>query len=623
MLKITNQYGQSLELNKNTSITVERINPLFSTDDSFIQDVTYNATAGLTPNNIRFISSGHLVEAKTAAYEMPVQVFVSDFQFYKALFTYKIVKNQIEYVMKVNFGSIVSKIKTTYLSDIYTDDAIRLNVPETNSLQQLMLDSCRYPDRYPFAFFPVKNPAWRTSPDQNTSPWINEWDHAGQKFVAHYEVLQAGIAPFYKLSYILKKIFAYLKLDVGGEAFSSKEFNEIYIYTRNLPKFFVFESSLTYMPKMYIIDFLKQIKDRLKLSMDFDLMTATVLVETAETVMASDCIDISSYVETIDEISTSEKKGYRVTLKADDSDLVANIGTEENELFVSPFSLVVGNGENKLELEVGTLSQVDEAQYSYPAVDQQFDDNYVGSGTEVTEFQLRLICFKGMKVLPGNKFFPEATGMPLTIDDAGWYRFLNDSKKVVITAKIPPRILANLKSTSKIGAISDKGTFFYALQEKNTYSIGNVNSERISVKIDARPLVADYKTKAFLDSNAPLTQDNGVIFKYKGYWNPEQTSMKSFYIQATSPTKPENVFDQSPVDAPTDDGGVGGTIGNIYHISGDLVLNIDVELRLFSTAVPQYFIANGYKGSFTYVNGYHVLNWPSVFSLKQPIWVVF
>ena len=623
MLKITNQYGQSLELNKNTSITVERINPLFSTDDSFIQDVTYNATAGLTPNNIRFISSGHLVEAKPGAYEMPVQVFVSDFQFYKAIFTYKIVKNQIEYVMKVNFGSIVSKIKTTYLSDIYTDDAITLAVPETNSLQQLMMDSCMFPDRHPFAFFPIKNPSWRTNPDGNTAPWINQWDHAAQKFVPHYEVLQAGIAPFYKLSYILKKIFAYLKLDVGGEAFSSKEFNEIYIYTRNLPKFFVFESSLTYMPKMYIIDFLKQIKDRLKLSMDFDLMTATVMVETAETVMASDCIDISEYIETIDEISTSEKKGYRVTLKADDSDLAANIGTEENELFVSPYSLVVGSGENKVELEVGTLTQVDEPQYSYPSVDQQFDDNYLGTGSVVDEFQIRLIRFKGMKILPGNKRFPEATSMPLTIDDATWYRFLNDSKKVVITAKIPPRILAKLKSTSKIGCASDKGVFFYALQEKNTYSMGNVNTERISVKIEARPLVADYKTKAFLASNTPLTQDNGAIFKYKGYWNLEQTSMRSFYIQATSPTKPENVFDYSPVDAPTDDGGVGGTTGVIYHISGDLVLNIDVELRLFSTAVPQYFIANGYKGSFTYVNGYHVLNWPSIFSLKQPIWVVF
>ena len=626
MLRITSLTGQSLELNKNTSIPVEKNNSLFSPDGTFVQDVIkFPGTAGLTDNNKLFIQNGHLIEAETGVYEFPVQVFVADYQFYKATFSYKIVKNQIEYILLVNFGAIVSKMKKAILKDIYTFDP----VPGPGSaalMAAFMKDTCLNPKNYPFAFFPVYNDKWDSSAVAATSKWLNEWDMTAKAFKVSTDsnrgVPYYGLAPFFKLSHVIKKIAEYLKLDIAGEYLTSESADEIYLYHRKSLPGFGIGPTMSYLPAISINDFLKQIAERTKISFTFDLMNNRVVISTPQTALhGTFCNDISKYIESIDEKSVAEQKGYYVTLKVDESDEAMNRGTAEEKNFTPPFALVVGSGENKIEMAVGTLAMKKEVGYSHPIASQTFDT----IREKVTEWPVRLLRFKGMIAVDGGKEFPQATAVELDGSDAEWYRFRNDSKKLIINAKIPPGVLAKISASDKIGGYDDKGAFFYAIPEKNNYNMTNRNVERISVRIDAHTIVRSYKTKYYIDKVNPVITDDAVVLnKFKGFWDPEVHGFTEFRVECVSLNGTET-FGYTAITQSTDDGGIGGTVGSYFEITTASLAQRQRQLRCYSPIKPAYYIAGGFKGTFVQVGNYYTFaNFPAGYYFDdKPIWIVF
>lgn len=621
MIEIINTYGYVLELNRSTVIPVERNNSLFNSPDKFLQDMTYPGKAGLTENNKVFIQGGYLVEATTDKYEMKVKVIVSGESFFAGLFVYKIVNGSISFNLKINFGAVADKVKNVSIRDIYSMDTE--NEPATVALMEArMKDSCINPLNYASVFFPVHNEIW--GPGATDHKWLNSWNHAMQKFdvvTDRNDGKDTAQVPFFRGAYILKTLLECLKFNVDGGYFTNPDSLNKYFFSRYRTSTTI-PMSLSFMPDLKIGEFLKYYAERMKISLDFDILNNRVTVETPESVLSNPFVlDLSQYIESVDEIASAESKGYAVTLKMDESDESWNTGSGNDGVFVPPYTLHIGSSETKVEMEIGTLNSKLDTEYSYPINSQEIVS--MRESDPIT-WPLSLLEYSGMKTLPDGKLYPEAKSMHLKDSDAIWFKFLNDSKPLVIYANLPPTVLSTFKPTTKIGCISNEGYYFNCLPVKINYDLTDQNTELIRVKITARTLISDFKTISYLETNSNAGIDISNPVKFKAYFNPLVHGMQEVVVRKISFTG-ISVFGDTPITRSTDDLGTGGTVGTTYFISGTRPTAANSENRLYSSIAPRYYINQGVKEYFTAHDGYYTFNGilQSISSDGKPVWIIF
>jgi len=265
MLRILNPSALTLELDPGTTIPVERNNPLFNDADKILQDIVYSAQAPMTPGNIAFHQGGHRVEAVNGVYEFPVEVYDAGVYFFRGTYSYKMNSGKYDFQIRVNLGEVASKIKATYLTDILTDDAdYTLTGIDFEAMMKATLEN---PDQYRYAFFPVWNDQLgsKLSDPSRVYNYYNTFDYDAQKSIARYQSDKFALsAPFFKVSYILRQVLAFMGVNATGPWFDSVDGKELYIYTRRtisatqdgnsktsiLP-------SMMYMPYITVADFLK------------------------------------------------------------------------------------------------------------------------------------------------------------------------------------------------------------------------------------------------------------------------------------------------------------------------------------------------------------------------------
>ncbi|MBB2149184.1 hypothetical protein [Pedobacter gandavensis] len=623
-MEIINERGQILELSDRTSLSVERYNSLFNSSDKLLQDTIYPDKTGLTESNKVFIGNGHLVEISNDAYSLPVKIVVSGSTFFSGIMVYRITNNEISFELRVNFGSIANKLKTTNVRDIYTEDSY---FPGTSSgtILPLMLDTAKNPNNYPYVFFPVWNDNWVDSASvvAANSPFVNAWDHNLQKFSG-----TTVNVPYWRLSYVISKIIEYLQFNVEGNYFTDPIEQEIYLFTLLgvFPRWNGILSSTSHLPDLMINEFLKQIIERKRISFDIDSFTNTVTIETAQSILSDpEFIDISDYIESIQEISVPEKKGYKITLKLNENDDSWNTGTSDKKVFQAPYILNVGSKENVIEMSVGTLRMKKDTLYTYPMNKELVKQTYFDNNWPLT-----LLRYKGMKNLSGGKVFPEATPLNLDLSDAEWYQFLNDSKPVTIIANIPPSILAKMKPSIKLRCISEQGIHFLVIPEKISYNLTPGITEFVQkVKIDARIVTTSYETKVDIEAVIPeqLVQEMFLV-KFKAFWDPEVYDFQSLKIERIPEVGSTGVFGYTTIKYPTDEAGAGGSIGTTFATAGNRIdIEYRSEFRLYTDVKPRYYLRWGRKGTFTEKSGYYTFDriagvpWPE--EGDKPIWIVF
>lgn len=629
MITITNQTGHTLELSAGTVIPVERNNALFSEPGKFVQDITLPGTAGLTENNIIFIQNGHLVESSISVYEFPVTVDVDGSAFFAGLFTYEIQGKNIKFNLKVNFGAVAEKVKSTSIRDIYTLDPIA-TVNNTITLENLMKDTCLNPLNHNMVFFPVANARWRNDDVVPTNQWINFWAYEDQKFLVN----AGGIAvnntcevPFFRLLYIVKKVIESLKFTVTGSAFTDLVAQSIYLFSRRGIYAYGFagiEQSSSYLPDMKITDLLKQVNERLHWSIEFDVFNNEAIIDTPESILNSpEVLDITQWIEKVEEITVAEKKGYEITLKVDDTDDAWNTGTADQKVFKAPYKLHIGQSENKIEMAIGTLRNFDDpdiTEFSYPLNEQVINR---AAKSDLTTWPLRLMQYTGMRLMSDGKYFPEGRPLDLTLSDAIWPKFLNDSKPLIIYANVPAEVLAKMKPTRKLGCVSNEGLYFIALPSKISYELKNDDAELIRVKIEARRILLEYDTPAYIETVDTKTVTGKFITEYKAYFDPKLQNISEVIVKRVA-LSDDSDFGYTPITSPTNDVGSGGTIGTNFLISGNR--NPLSEERVYSKVPPKYYVKGGYIGYFTAVADYYRLNPLGVgtnVNNDKPVWIVF
>lgn len=647
MLRIINSRSQTLQLSAGTTIPVERNNPLFNDADKILQDVVYSAKAPITPANKAFHKGGHRVESVNDVYEFPVEVYDNGVFFFRGTYSYKMSSGSYDFKIQVNLGEVAAKIKSTMLTDIRTSDADY--TMGGVAFEARMLDTLNNPDRYPYAFFPVKN---ETLGSKIANPaavleYVNYFDFAAQKSLGRptqtvdgtFRILVA--APWYKLSYILKQVFAFMGVQATGPWFDSQDAKQLYIYTRRSvqvggggaydPNSQLWPSMM-YMPYMSVADFLKQIRQRLHISFAFDMTHGICRVHSLDTIKAAAPFNISPFLESVKEISLNTTTGYSITLKPDEQDEMWNSGTGNESKFTAKKVLNVGDAGTKEELDATTLIGIEESGRKIVATKQLFiagvvqSNNYDDFPSEIdynegsrNQWPLRLVRYTGMQLKGDGKYFPETEPAEVSEQDASWYIFQNDSKNLVIRANIPPLVLSQIAVDEKICFETPEGAHVEALCKRIAYDQGEAR-QLIPVEIQAQTLKYDVRTSYTItgtgidETKAP----DGSLFRVMACFDSERDGLQNgLTVVCTVETKlyddlgnfiGDHVFDARPttLDVPADEFGVGGT-SKWIEIDPDEQLGEEpfVTVKIWKGR-PQYMEQLGRKYGFTFnLGGYY------------------
>lgn len=628
MIEIRNIKGQLAELSPGTSISIEKHNPLFNDEDKLFEDITYSFKMPQTDNNKVFFSDGHLVETENNVYQMAIQCIVAGTPFYAGNLSFSVSSGEYDVLLLINFGSLATKVKTVKLSEIYTADAL----PGKYTAADMKL-TCQNPQNYPYAFFPVFNDAW--DPEKVTTTFlVNNWDHPTQTFINRGFTFHDHTvsSPYFKLKYILTKVMDYLGFTVSGSWMDDPEADKIYIYTRYGLDLYLFGST-SYMPrKLTIAEFFKICKSRFRISLSWNVFKGSVVVESGTSLLNEiNEIDLSDYVASVDEISVPEADGFSLTLKPDEKDdlFLDPINVDEKN-FIPSNRLVIGQGETKIEIDSSTLKVKLYPEYKVPQTRQMlWLSAYAGEET----FPLRFIYFAGMKNVSGGKVFPEAVPLELDVQDASWFRFLNDSKKIKLSLFLPPTVLADLDTSKPIGFISEQGNYHTALIESIKYNLNNEDEEFISTVIECRTRIASFTTTVSIEDINTANSEDIASPKFKAFFEPgvigvNQIDFELYYpLGRITDGAYAPLTSSGSIKKSTDMNGGGGEIVYLPVVYYDRATQGDIELR-FKTATPKYLIQNGIKRTFTQGSGYSfikALTFGGGFKAIDglPIWIVF
>jgi len=600
MIQIINGSGLTAHLFPDTSISIERNNPLFLDSENYFEDITYSFPMPADDWNKEFFKNGHLVEAANSVYELEVQTFVSGTTFFAGLLNYSYQENNFKAVLKINYGTLASRAKSTIVNNIVTlDGRGRLQADLTTAA--LMKDTCLHPSDYPFAFFPIHNP-------KATDSFINKWDHNAQVFPR-----TGTIICYYKLEYILERILEYLGFELDGSFFSDPENKAIYIYG-GFDGVFISSSLASIPPDITIADFFKMIKQRLSISLSFNLLEKKAYVDSAKTLINSNSfLDLSDYVIGISEISRPGIVGYTLTLKPDPTDELFKIKINDEKQSAPTNQVIIGDGDKEIEIEISTLKEKAIDNYFVPATDQPLYPHN----------KIRLVRFKGMRDVGGGKVFPEARAMELGDDDIFYYRFLNDSKQVKLTVLVNSSLAAKITSVRKIAFKSKEGFFIYAITEKSSYQIKNTRDDLIEVEIECRTNSLDSNTSVKIQPVLPAFNNVIGFAAFRAYfshlfvteieydlyfenwasraWPPGQSGPDENMPQQAE--GPRTVSGKITVS--TDEAGVGGQIAITPFVESFNIAPIELRIK---NAIPKYIVVYGFKYYFRFRDGYYYVS---------------
>lgn len=616
-----------MEYSSAIGIPVERNNPLFNDADKFFQDIVYPGKAPLSPRNKAFFKNGQLVDAPNSAYEFNVQVKVRGFHLLSGTLSYKVADEAYDFTLKVNYGAVAKKAQTTRLPEIRSNDSYLPTLTEAQWKTHLK-DTCQNPQNYHYAFFPVKN-NYQVAPYANYG-YTNYYDFASQSFPlkapadgVHDEGFNwtTSNTPFFKLTYIVKKVIEYLGFQADGSFFNADN-DKLYIYNRYdvnrgiggaapiAPSMNIY-SSMTFMPNITIADFFKLLRLRLRASFSFNLENTTVLVDNIEESLSrKKVIDIDQFIESVTEIESAKKKGYTVTLKPDPENPLYSIGGKS----YPTNRLVIAEGGEEIEIDCGTLKQTESGPTTNQELRIMWPPQQNNDFTTSNTWPLLLLKYNGMQpkqVGPVNSFYPTAEAFDLTLKDSVYFEFLNNAKKLSITANIPPAELKKVNNHNGVIVFTSKeGAKTPALIEKMNYDLANKSLLKVKMNVLTLELNEYPARVELLAATGQSPISTNTMDLYKIYFDPSKhnfTKVQPEYVIPGMTTSCDTI------DVPTDSGGAGGQIGLVTRIGGPYATNgYQVRVR---EAQPQYAERFGVKYYFTKAANYWYTNIPYPLSM--------
>jgi len=640
MFKIVNTQGLVLELDPDEKITVEKNDPLFNDADKLLQDKSQSFKVPATENNKRFMKLAHLAEVNNSAYRQAVQVLYKGDVFLIGNLKCSVVEGNYEPNLEPNLVAINPLIKGIVMTDIPSNDSFLNIAPGGNpnggdpvnfeEFDAFMLDTVVNPEKYPFYFLPVQNKVIVLDDLFLPYEWVNYFDKTAQRFRS----FNAIESPFYKLPYMLKVIAGYLGLTPVGSFFSDPNWETVCIYTTQVTTIFYVLESMKYMPGIQLSEFLKQIRERFHICIDINLTTNEFTVETFKSISQSKARDISKWVTDYDQ-ELPEAVYNKITLKTDEQDQAFAVTIDETTTYPALYQLTVGDGTTAdVTLDAGTLKGIDLStadvrgerfcqvnQFNYRDGvcanghgDDYPDLSFSAKLSDYRQFNLRFIRFLGYNEIAPGVFYPESGPIELNDNDIAWNQFVNDSKRLTITANVPPAELATWKTTDKITIKTPGYNYIDLIIEKFSYDIGP-NTDLVPVKIYARTLNFEPETTITIttinsapDSDFAYTDGSIRVVKLvKAYFDPalHGITQVDFDFVVTEFPDVYGQYKSKPVLTPTNAKGAGGIPAYVYLVKNGDAGPAEIRVR---SGHPKYLSINGQRFNFLPRDGYYYVS---------------
>jgi hypothetical protein len=655
MIRIVNSAGKELDLNTNRelgevlTITIEKNNPLFNDADKLLQDISYPFKAPFNENNTIFFKHARLEEIGTDAYSVPVYSQIGNVRFNAGNIVFNISPTGYECNLEINLAALSDLIKNTRITELIVNDGQIF--ADNDALEAHMLDTAQFPENYNWVYIPVVNDKFGDRKHSNEAGTANSM--VNMFLMGGYTArnLNPGggtfgyswaQSPFYKVKYLLKLIADFFDFKLEGAILTDPAFEQLCIYTRRSDSYLTRNHSPAYFPNMTIGEVLKQLRERKHLSIDFDLARKVLTVESFNSIYTSKkATDLTEYISLNIEQQAPTEKGYTVSLMPDDQDDGFN-ETTADYLIRKPLSkITIGEGLTEIKLACTTTNAVDYARPDlgifisnrFPLVSQATFNTHeftrgiphgnkddpndknvdyargigfadVNDPTTLNNWPLRLIRYEGWTEIFDGSFSPNGYNDELDATDIQFYRFLNDSKRLIITVYIPANILAGMRTTDKYTYKTAGGNYVYLIIEKFVYDIG-LDSDRVPVKIYARILTIKSSTK-FSISTAINPLEVGDIEKpksymlIKAYFNPEIHGVTQVTVEPRfTASPPQYAWSGGIITIPATSKGTGGrAIVSGLNISSLPIGDYSpIEIRI-KEGKPKYLQFSSYTWNF-------------------------
>ncbi len=639
-----------LYLPGDTSFTVERNSPLFNDPEDFFQDVIYQFRAPSNPNNDLFFKMAKLIESSTDQYIITgIKFYAIGTQMLSGNLRFAIRKDGYQLFLEPNLYVINSLIKNIRVPEIPTEDG-DYSITNITDMETRMLDTCQHPDKYGYIYIPVENPAWFTGGYYAGTGWdyINNFDFTTFQFRLNKPGTGIDLfaaSPYFKVSYILKQIAGYLGLRATGSFFTDDETKNISIYHRIAENNFVVMPCMMYMPDILLSDFLKQIRVRMHLAMDIDLISGELVVRTFKSIAAEETPeDLTPFLTSAVEQEVPEQTGYTITLKADSDDpLYEKLDEEGNSIFPPDYTLIAGDGgETPQEIDCSTLKErvwVGPAGIIHAKTNQTVFNRGVHTGgwpEELTatdpgdpstynNWQLRLIDYKGYLPVAGGNY-PVSRSYNLNQADIDFFKFMATCKRVIADCEIPPAVLSTYKSTRLFGHKGANGNFTRYITEQISYDAKGY-TDRLGTQITALTINNQAKANVIIKPYTDPLTDSGFSSKFayfKAYFDPQLHGINEVAVSAFGLSG--DTYIMSPITKSTNIKGAGGLISIMYFnlVNPEPTYLVPIELRIYQ-GKPKYILHRGIKTNFVDTGAYSTVTlsmWQE-FIYIQDFYIIF
>lgn len=550
MLEIRNESGIILELPSEQRVTIEIISPLFSDDDVLAGSRSLQINVLLTENNQAFFQGKYHYYTDSFA-DMKVSISVFSQIRYNCTLSYRYRQGKLEAYLKIDIGEIANKLKKLKLKDLIIDQIyIGQTATGRNSSLKFLAESP--PNKYPITFFPVKNDSFFEKDYEVQhdglvfipNPYVNWWDRISQTFVSdgtlgfslpppfNQKIIGLPIVPFVYVRYTIEKVCNYLGLKAVGQWLDEYETmravwdNNVSVFSDYLPtsEDVLFNTTIeikNYVPDITLADFFKALRSFFGLGIFVDITFRQVVFKTVRALREEEIYTSVGFAPS-DKMTIEEEISQGITVEnAIDSDpIYKTLSPREN--------FVIGEGEKKVSLKIGTLPMVWESNpgdvsYRWVLPTTQVQGNVSGSLYKTSEnyynvFQnaappnkcpLRILIYHGLQPDSGGALYPYASSISINYeaerlskyalwpDEADnifeylqrpYFEMLESARTITSQHVMSITEVANIRPETKIAGRLDGLTLARFYLKQLSYAVSNQESDALLVELKLVPL---------------------------------------------------------------------------------------------------------------------------------------
>lgn len=559
MLKIQAPSGEFFSIPDSEVMTVELLSTLFNQSDQLLGSYSYQFKLDDNEHNRRLLQNAQLITSSQALRSMVVKVWLQGKPWKSMKMMVCRTDGYFEAQMLIDNGIVASKLKTLKLNEIYSFDHSSFVNFNTYADQTAFYKTAAAadPGTYPMTFFPVRNTEWMPQDDQTTyaqyyayplSNYLNEWDGINQVFVtdlqAPYKHLEV---PYFFVTYVMKRIIWYLGYTPVGAWFDDPDANRLVIDSCVGIDGLGVADMPYYLPDVLVTEFVKAIRTKESLLIDFNENDKTCLVDSWDGLLNSlDFIDLRDYqsAEHNDFVPTAQ--GFTITETKDDKDKLFNTDDSQNAAVTTAPEIVIGDGSNSVQLAVSTTKmlvenapfydptlqikwRVPQVQKNYSATVKYSFINAVNS-VDRSKFALRMYYYHGMKKDAKGNLYPYASAdnldynlQPLTayslsfnqnnttqVRAQRFYNFQLASKRMEVPFILPAEVFVKMVNSKKVLLRDLNNATVSAVLDQLTADIDKNEMVLAKAMLYSRPL--ENNTTGIDVTVVAIPVDNGVVY---------------------------------------------------------------------------------------------------------------